>query len=157
MLTFPDHHPLYQVIQNTRQTLPTKHLSLINSLLKCFNLDNTKVETISPAASIRCPPAKYSTMIAPSREDSIDFEKWDKANYKIFSDGSGHENGIGSAAILYKKGRSSKLKTLQAYIGTLKQAQYLWSQSHKSNPGDMDLTQHPTVGKTISLYTDNQQ
>ena len=42
----------------------------------------------------------------------------DNADYKIFSDGSGQENGIGSAAILYGKGRTSHIEMLQKYLGT---------------------------------------
>ena len=42
MLTLPEHHPLYNIIETARNTSPTKHLSPIDTLLKQFNLRQTK-------------------------------------------------------------------------------------------------------------------
>ena len=47
--------------------------------------------------------------IDKSRKDSIKTEANNNADFKIFSDGLGQDNRIGSAAILYRKGRSSQL------------------------------------------------
>ena len=54
----------------------------------------------------------------PSRKESIKAEADDTADFEIFLDGSGHDNRIGSVAILYQKGRSGQRKTIQAYLGT---------------------------------------
>ena len=84
-------------------------------------------------------------------------EKRDKADFQIFSDGSGRDNGIGSVAILYKKGNPRKIKSIQAYIGT--------ADKHNTYEAElsgailtMQLIQNTqkTLGKTVSLYTDNQ-
>ena len=56
--------------------------------------------------------------MASTRKESIAMEARDDADYKIFSDGSGQENRIGSAAILYRKRKISQVETLQKYLGT---------------------------------------
>ena len=90
---------------------------------------------IYPNANIKCTNARYKTIIASTRKESITMEAHNDANYKIFSDGAGQENGIGSAAMLYWKGRSGHIKTLQA----------VW---FLQNSPEM-------TGKRVSLYTDN--
>ena len=50
--------------------------------------------------------------IDPTREKSIESEASDMADFKIFSGGSGQNNAIGSAEILYKKGKSGQQKHL---------------------------------------------
>ena len=86
-------------------------------LLKQFNIGNATLETIYPAVCFVRPTNKYMTTIDQSRKDSIKSEANDNANLKIFSDGLGQENGIGSAAILYRKGRLGQVKLLKAYLG----------------------------------------
>ena len=120
ILTLPDSHPLHQIAQKAKCNPPAKHPSPINSLIKRFELHNTKIETIYPDANIKRTNIRYKTVVASTRKESIAMEARDDADYKIFSDGSGQENGIGSAAILYRKGRISQVETLQKYLGTPK-------------------------------------
>ena len=79
ILTLSDHHLLHWIIQDVRQPPPAKLLSLINLLIKWFNFGNAKIETISPIVSIKGSIARYTTTIAPSRKESIESEKSDKA------------------------------------------------------------------------------
>ena len=60
---------------------------------------------IYPTAYITRFNTKYKMIIDSSRMESINSEANNKADFKIYLDGSGQDNGIGSAAILYKKGR----------------------------------------------------
>ena len=118
LMTLPDHHPLNQIIKEARRNRPNKHLSPISLLIKQFNIGNNTIETIYPTSYTNRTSTRYTTIIDPSRKESIKSEANDKANYKIYSDGSGQDNGIGSAAILYKKGKTGQLKSLKAYLGT---------------------------------------
>ena len=111
MLTLPDYHPLCWIIQDAKRSPPVKHHSPIDLLIKWFGLGNTNIETISLIASLTCPTAKYTTTIAPSRKESIESEKSNKADFKIFSDKSGHEN-VGLCNLTY-------------WIGTYQGAPYL--------------------------------
>ena len=118
MLTLPEAHPLHRPIQQAQRNPPTKHLSPINSLLKTFRMEEVELETITPISSNGNAPSQYTTKIAKTREDSILYESQDTADYKIFSDGSGHDDGIGAAAILYRKGRATPVKSLKIYLGS---------------------------------------
>jgi hypothetical protein len=98
--TLPDTHPLYQIIRKVKRNPPSKHLSPLDKLIKQFGHLRTKLETIQPAATLTRLNPKIKIKVDPSREDSITSESRDDANYKIFSDGSGHDDGIGAAAII---------------------------------------------------------
>ena len=73
---------------------------MIDQQIKIFDLYNTKIETISPTPQTNIAQTRLSTEVAKTREDSIRIEKNDTADYRIYSDGSGQEDGIGAAAIL---------------------------------------------------------
>ena len=118
-LTLPSTNPIHQIIRKAKRYLPTKHLGPMDNLLKLFSLANVKVETIYPAITIKR-EKRYETKIDNTREDSIANESHDDADFKVFSDGLGHDNEVGSAAILYKKGRHSFIKRLKKFIGTTK-------------------------------------
>jgi ribonuclease HI len=81
----------------------------------------------------------------------------DDTDYKIFSDGSGHDNGIGSAAILYERNRTRPLRSLHYYLGT----------PNKQNTYEAEVagallalwvlrTTPETIGKRVTLYINNQ-
>jgi ribonuclease HI len=158
-LSLPDSHPLHKIIKRAKRHPPEKNLGPLDQLLKIFKLRNTTFEYIDSAnqnvAGIVIPRIK--TVIAPNREASISFERNDKADFKDFSDGSGQEEGIGASAILYKKGFIRPVKDIQAYL------------SHKSkhNTYEAEATgtilalwlirnTPETIGKTVSIYIDNQ-
>ena len=129
----------------------------MDTLLKQFNLRDTKLETIQPAATLEWNKVAFLTKIDDSREDSITFESTDNADFKVFSDGSGQDNGIGSAAILYEKGRIPSIKTRQFHLGT--------PDKHNTYEAEVIgailalgiLENTPeTVGRNVTLYIDNQ-
>lgn len=91
------------------------------------------------------------------REKSIEWEKKDDADFKLFSDGSGMEDGIGAVAVLYTKERRMPIGHLKAFLGP----------PTKHNTYEVEiigavlsthlLTNCPeTAGKKVSLYIDNQ-
>ena len=92
ILTLPEYHLLRQIINKAKWDPLTKHLSPIDLLPKHFNIKDTKMETIYPAAVIKCTKDKFTTSIDSNRNDSITSESNDNADYKLFSDGSGREN-----------------------------------------------------------------
>ena len=120
-------------------------------------LHNTKPETIYPATTLESLNPQHALQTDNTREASITSERLDDADYKIFSDGSGHNNGIGTSAILYEKGRACPLKSLQFFMGN--------SDKHNTYEAEIAGTilalwllnnTLATVGKRVSLYTDNQ-
>ena len=112
---------------------------------------------IESAPQLMAEDPRIKTSIAKNREDSISYERNDKADFKAFSDGSGQDNGIGAAAILYKKNFVRPVKDVQAYLGTKsKHNTYeaeavgvvlaLWIIRNSAD----------VIGKSVSLYIDNQ-
>ena len=157
-LTLPNTNPIHQIIQKAKRAPPTKYLGPFDHLLKLFSLRNNKLETIQPAVSIlERDTMRFTTKIDKSREVSINSESQDDADFKIFSDGSGHDNGIGSAAILYKKGRIRPVKKLQVYLGSPDKHNTYEAEVVGAILALWMLENTPeVVGKKVTLYIDNQ-
>jgi hypothetical protein len=86
LLTLPHSHPLHSIVQQVKENPPRKHECPITGLLRIFDLLETSVETISPIAQLPRANTNYTTNIPGSREKSIEYEKNDKADFKVFSD-----------------------------------------------------------------------
>ena len=157
ILTLPDSHPLHQVTKQAKRHPPTKHPSPIDQLIKIFALHNKKLETIDSTSYRPMEIRKYTTTIEKSREDSISVEKLDNADYKIYSDGSGHDNQIGAAAILFKKGRAQPLRSLKKFLGPKTKHNTYEAEATGALLATWILRNSPEViGKQVSLYIDNQ-
>jgi ribonuclease HI/exonuclease III len=157
MLTLPHSHPLHKIIVKAKRSPPGKHLSPIDQLIKTFKLRNVKMETIDPIRRNRAENIRFTTFIEKSREVSISNEKIDTADYKAYSDGSGQEDGIGASAILYKKGLSRPTKTIQAYLGPKSKHNTYEAEAAGALLAIWIIRNTPeTIGKTVSLYIDNQ-
>ena len=155
-LTLPDTNPVHQIIRKAKQHPPTKHLGPIDRLLKLFRLQDKTLETILPTVCLST-KATFLTEIDHSRDASIKFESQDNADYKVFSDGSGQDDGIGAAAILYRKGRVTPLKSVQFYLGPPDKHNTYEAEVVGAILAAWLLTSTPeTVGKKITHYTDNQ-
>ena len=157
MLTLPPTHPIHSIIASTRANQSSRHPSPIANLVKTFKLETTKLETIIPPAQLKKTTPNYTTKIANTREDSIEHEKRDDADFKVFSDGSGINNGIGAAAVIYKRGNLRPIKQLKAYLGP----------SAKFNTYEAEIVgailaawiireDQRTTGKRVTIYIDNQ-
>jgi ribonuclease HI/endonuclease/exonuclease/phosphatase family metal-dependent hydrolase len=156
-ITLPPTHSLYQIIRSAKRNPPEKHLSPIDNLIKIFKLKNVKFETIVPETRDWARAPLFKTAIANTREDSISFERNDKADFKAFSDGSGQEDGIGAAAILYKKGFVRSIKDMQAYLGPKSKHNTYEAEAVGALLAIWIIRNSPeTIGKTVSLYIDNQ-
>ena len=157
LLTLPDHHALSQIVRMARCSQLNKHLSPINQLIKQFNIGNNTIETIYPTAYLNRINTKYKMVIDSSRKESIKSKANDKANFKIYSDRSSQGNGIGSAAILYKKGKTGQLMLLKAYLGTAAEHNTYEAKILGTIIALLLIKNTPeTIGKNVSLYTDNQ-
>jgi ribonuclease HI len=157
MLTLPNTHPLQKIVEHAKRNPPSKHPSPIDYLLKTLNLTDSDLETIHPKIRSENTPDRFSIEIAETREVSINSERTDNADYRIYSDGSGHSDGIGAAALLYKKGRATPLKSLHAYLGSPEKHNTYEAEITGAILATWILANSPeTIGKTVSLYIDNQ-
>jgi ribonuclease HI/endonuclease/exonuclease/phosphatase family metal-dependent hydrolase len=157
MLTLPSTHPLHKIVKIAKRNPPEKHLSPLDSLLKTLKLDNVKLETIDPTDRITTSTARFATRIAINREVSIKNERDDNADYKVYSDGSGQEDGIGASAIMFKKGAARPLKSIQFYLGSKTRHNTYEAEAAGAILAIWIIRNTPeTIGKTVTLYIDNQ-
>jgi len=117
LLLLPDTHPLHKKVKRARKYPPATHPSPIDYLVKMFNLSKSRVETISPVTSSPYKQARFGTVISGTRELSIEEERKDEPDFKIFTDGSDHDGGVGAAAVMYKKGCLMPVSQLKAHLG----------------------------------------
>jgi hypothetical protein len=156
-LTLPDTHPLHQVIRQARRHPPEKHLSPLDQLINIFKMRSTKIEVIDSGIWHVAGTNRFGTSIATSREDSIASECNDTADFKVFSDGSGQEDDIGASAILYRKGSGRTVASLQAFLGPKSKHNTYEAEVIGAILATWIGWQTPeTIGKTVSLYIDNQ-
>lgn len=157
LLTLPDTHPLHKIVKHAKRSPPTKHLSPIDHLLKTLRLLDMDIETIYPQTARNDIPDRFSTEAAITREVSINLEKADNADFKIYSDGSGHLDGIGAAALLYKNGQARSLKSLQICMGPSEKHNTYKAEATGAILATWILANTPeTTRKRVSLYIDNQ-
>lgn len=67
-------------METTKLNILTKHLSQIDSLLKIFRLRNLGIETITPYPLLIQSNARFKTMKAATRKESIRMEANDEAD-----------------------------------------------------------------------------
>jgi ribonuclease HI/exonuclease III len=157
LLTLPHTHPLHSRITSAKRSPPSIHPGPLDNLVKIFGMGKTKMETISPVTDDPYVPPRFATRIFKTRDESIQHEKKDDADFKIFTDGSNHDGGVGAAAVMVRKGNSRPIKTLKAYMGT--------PMEHNSHEAEVVggilamwlISGTPeTSRKRVSIYTDNQ-
>ena len=157
LLTLPETHPIWKIVEQARRTQPKKHLGPIDLLVWGFKLEKEKLETVTP---VRCNPrrlTRFKVAIPRSRDASIEDEKNDKSDFRVYADGSGHEGGIGAAAAIYKKGERRSIDHRKVYLGN--------KTKHNTYEGEtvgailatwlVEITPH-TAGKSVTIYIDNQ-
>ena len=155
-LTLPHTNPIHQVMHEAQRRPPSTHLGPLNRLLELFKLRQSKFETIQPAITINR-TINFSTFVDSTREDSITSESNDDADFKVFSDGSGLDNGIGAAAIMYEKGRVRPIKSLQAFLGTPDKHNTYEAEAIGAILALWIMSNTPeTIGRRVTLYIDNQ-
>jgi ribonuclease HI len=84
-------------------------------------------------------------------------EKRDTAEFKVFTDGSSHDGGVGAAAIIYKKGQPRPVAQAKAHLGR--------SDKHNSYEAEvvggilamwLIANTQGTRRTVVSIYSDNQ-
>ena len=157
LLTLPVTHPLSRVVHASKRAPPAKHLGSIDALVQLFKMTRTSMEKISPVIGGQCPPPRFETEIATSRESSIDNEKKDDSDFKVFTDGSDHDGGVGAAAVLYMKGWPCPVTQLKAHRGTSEERGNYEAEVAGGILALKLIDGIPgAVSKKVSIFTDNQ-
>ena len=106
--------------------------------MKTLKLQNSKLETIDSTNQITTSTARFTMNIAKNREVTIKNERDDIADYKVFSDGSGQEEGIEALAIM----RNSMTTQVTSILpGHHEEAQHIRSRGRRRNFSHLDHTE----------------
>jgi len=100
--TLPTHHPLYPYIKRAARTCPKKFLSPLNHIIDTYKLHPDSTETIQPVCQTPKWNSAFKIRIPSSKEQAMEEEIRDSAYVRLYSDGSGIEGNIGTAAVLYR-------------------------------------------------------
>ncbi len=108
----PKGHPLYDMVHRTVWWYVQKHPSPLHELFHTYNIKPDKMEKVVP---IRHPSSwnlGIKTTIPNDKNTAIEQCRRDRADYQLYTDGSLTKDGVGAAAVIYKKGKCIALTQL---------------------------------------------
>ena len=115
------------------------------------------MEKIVPTPNSPQSPQSFATKIVSTREESIEEEAKDQAEYKIYSDGSGNNENTGAAAVMYRKGQVPRTRSLQLHMGPRSKHNTYEAEVVGAILGLWLAHEMPeTRNRKVSLYIDNQ-
>jgi ribonuclease HI len=147
-------HPLSKAIMNARVHRVKRHTTRINDLIWTFNLDPSRIEKVEAVRYDVGWKAEMGRVMANTKEAAIEKEAEDKANIKVYTDGSGVEGKVGASAVLKREGiRGWKVRRFN--VGK--------AEHHEVFEGEavglvlaMELVRGEKRVREVSIYMDNQ-
>ena len=109
--------------------------------------------------TVQCAPvtSNFVTKIPGSRKESIELEKKDDADFKVYWDSSGFNIRIGATAIIYKKGRFMFLGHLKFFLGPATKHNTYEAEAAGAIFATWLVRNCPDmIGKRVSLFINNQ-
>ena len=105
LCSLPDTHPLHSHVHKATRFIK-RHRSPLHQILAAYDLHPDDMETI---AAVRLPPGwrpPFPISIAANKDDAAAAEAlWAaRPGYRLYSDGSDCDNGVGASAVLYRPG-----------------------------------------------------
>jgi ribonuclease HI len=118
LCSLPPAHPLHAIVRSVSARKVKRHLSPIHNLIYFAKLNPKEIKSISPVRHTPGYSPSFKSIIAPSKEDALEFANITNivVPIRVYSDGSGFKGGIGASALLYIKDRLSKV--LRCHLGS---------------------------------------
>ena len=116
LASLPPSHPLHQPVRKAAKRFVKKHRSSLHNIFHFTDIVPSSIETISPVRRRPNYKPKFTTHIAADKERALTrATTLHNTTYTVYSDGSGFENGIGAAAVMYINQVESQ--SLWAHLG----------------------------------------
>lgn len=118
LCSLPDTHPLHDTLRLAARRKIKQHRSPIHHLLYLSRLKPGSIETIKAVRRQPDYTPSFDRYICNTKDDVFTMATLAHINskYKVYSDSSGYEGGIGASTVLYKG--PNIIKTLRYYLGT---------------------------------------
>ena len=118
LCSLPNTHPLHDTLKTAARRKVKRHKSPIHHLLYLSRLKPGDIETIKAVRRRPDYAPSFDRYICDTKDDAYTMATIAHVSnkYKVYSDGSGFEGGIGASAILYRG--PNVVKTLRYYLGT---------------------------------------
>src|SRR5882724_2122582 len=125
------------------------HRALLHELLHAFRIHPAEYESIKPCTRGLKQVCTFTTLIPGSKEEAMLEVAADRSEVSVFSDGSGHEGGIGAVAVLYRGGAEKHM--LRKFMGskethTVFEAELFWLSLAVEMVKGETLVQSLTIG-----------
>ncbi|KNZ74446.1 hypothetical protein J132_06958, partial [Termitomyces sp. J132] len=104
----PDTHPLRKPAEKAARFVK-RHRAPLHYLMKALGEHPKNMETIE---IVRLPPdweCPVTVVLGESKDEAEERERNNRADVRIYTDGSGHHGNIGAAAVLYREGQKAKV------------------------------------------------
>ncbi|KAG5733033.1 putative 115 kDa protein in type-1 retrotransposable element [Termitomyces sp. T112] len=104
----PDTHPLRKPAEKVARFVK-RHRAPLHYLMKALGEHPKNMETIE---IVRLPPdweCPVTVVLGESKDEAEERERNNRADVRIYMDGSGHHGNIGAAAVLYREGQKAKV------------------------------------------------
>jgi ribonuclease HI len=104
LATIPPAHPLHKPVQNAANRNVKRHFTPLHSLMHTYEIKPKAMETIAAVRQNTTWTPNLTTRIAESAALAEQQSGEDRADIRVYSDGSGIGGKIGAAAVLYRGG-----------------------------------------------------
>ncbi|KAF5372349.1 hypothetical protein D9615_009262 [Tricholomella constricta] len=151
--TLPSAHPLHKRIRHCVRYNVKCHRSPLHNLAKLYHIKPDDMETIDPVRQLPTYQRPFQTHIADTREASLEDDRNNEAQIRIYTDGSGYKGHAGAAAILIKEDEPPL--TLQYYLGPLSRNTTFEAEAVGVSLG-LQLLTEATLPRVTTLTLDNQ-
>ncbi|KAF5377958.1 hypothetical protein D9615_006778 [Tricholomella constricta] len=151
--TLPSAHPLHKRIRHCVRYDVKRHRSPLHNLAKIYHIDPNDMETIDPVRQLPTYQRPFTIHIADTREASLEDDRNNEAQLRIYTDGSGYKGHAGAAAILIKDGEPQS--KLQYYLGPLSHNTTFEAEAVGVSLG-LQLLMEAALPRATTLALDNQ-
>jgi len=108
LASLPKSHPLHKPVINAANRYVKMHPTPLHYMMHEYELHPEKVEKIEATGRPNKWVPDFATRIADTKDAAVEEDKGDRADIRIYTDGSGSGGKIGASAVLYRDGEEKR-------------------------------------------------